>query len=326
MAIVHCAVYEDGRQREEELALSDACEAGQGPGSFTWLDLFEPPPGEFEAVRQEFNLHPLAVEDALSAHQRPKLERYGDTLFLVLKTLSAEERPGDRHHVRVGEVMVFAGEGFLVTVRHGAGTELDTARERSDRELLARGATGGLYAVVDQVVDEYEPIVRGFEQQVADVEELIFAELARVDPTPRLYALGREVLRLQRAISPLLEPAAELVSGRVPGIDDALRTYFRDIQDHLVRMKSALDALNELLQTLLQANLAQVTVRQNEDVRKISAWVAIVAVPTMVAGIYGMNFEHMPELSWRFGYPAVLLVMVTICAALYLRFRRAGWL
>jgi magnesium transporter len=318
--IVECAVYQDGRRRAGALPLDQACEAGQEPGAFVWVGLVEPTADEFEAMRREFALHPLAVEDALSAHERPKLERYGDMTFVVLK--SAEYRD-EAEEVRFGQVMVFVGESFVITVRHGEGADLAAVRRRveGDPAALRRGTAGALHAIVDAVVDGYEPVVTGLQNDVDEAEQELFGGSSS-QVTVRIYKLGREVLGFSRAVAPLVAPVEHLVRQG----DEELRSYFRDVYDHLVRINQQVEAMHELLSSLLQANLTQVSVRQNEDMRKISAWVAILAVPTMIAGIYGMNFEHMPELRWELGYPAVLTVIAVICTGLYVRFKRSGWL
>ena len=323
--IVECAVYEDGRRREGDLALEEACEAASEDGAFVWIGLFEPTEEEFRAIRTEFSLHPLAVEDALAAHERPKLERYGDTLFLVLKTAAYDD---EREEINVGEIMVFVGSGFLITVRHGSASELSDVRSRleNDEEHLRRGTMTALHAILDKVVDDYEPVVLGVQTDVDEVEERLFGGAGSGEATGRIYKLGREVLEFSRAVSPLLPAVEKLAGGRVEGVDDELQSYFRDVFDHLVRVHQQVDGFHELLGSLLQANLTQVTVQQNSDMRRISAWVAILAVPTMIAGIYGMNFEHMPELKWELGYPAVLLVIGVACSVLYAKFKKAGWL
>ncbi len=323
--IVECAVYEDGRRRGD-LPLDEACEAGQGDGAFVWIDLYEPPPAEFAALQAEFSLPELAVEDALSAHERPKLDRYGRLAFLVLKTATYHDA---EEEVRFGEVMVFAGDNFLIVVRHGEGTDMTGVRERLDSEpaRLDRGSIGAVHAVVDHVVDGYEPVVRGLQADVDEVEDALFADGGDLS-TRRIYKLGREVLEFSRAVGPLVDPVARLARGEFTDMhnDEEAQQYFRDVEDHVQRIDQWVEAQRDLLNNLLQASLTQVGVRQNEDMRRISAWVAILAVPTMVAGIYGMNFEHMPELGWRFGYPLVLGVMVVVCLVLYLRFRKSGWL
>jgi magnesium transporter len=322
--IVECAVYEDGHRREGEVPLQDACAAGQEDGAFVWVGLHEPTADEFDSMQREFSLHPLAVEDALTAHERPKIEHYGDMTFVVLKTAKYVD---ETEEVVFGQVMVFVGESFVITVRYGEPSGLAEVRTRMEEEpdQLRRGTAGALHAIIDKVVDDYEPVVAGLQTDVDQVEAELFGG-ATGAVTVRIYKLGREVLQFTRAVGPLIAPVDHLVRADVPGTNVEMKSYFRDILDHLMRINQQTEAMHELLSNLLQANLTQVSVRQNEDMRKISAWVAIAAVPTMIAGIYGMNFEHMPELTWRFGYPAALLVMLTICLSLYWRFKRAGWL
>jgi magnesium transporter len=322
--IVDCAVYEGGRRRSGELSLHGASEACRQDGAFVWLGLFEPSPDELDSVRREFDLHELAVEDALHAHQRPKLEVFDDTLFVVLKParyIDSEEV------VETGEIHLFVSDAFVVAVRHGEASSLSEARKRLERrsELLAAGTGGVLYAIVDKVVDDYEPVVEGLAQDIQQIEAQVFST-DRTNPVERIYKMEREVLEFSRAVTPLTPAIDRLARGHFAIINDELHEYFRDVHDHLLRESQRIDGFRDLLSSALQANLTQVSVRQNEDMRRITAWVAILAVPTMVAGIYGMNFKHMPELGWTYGYPAVLLVTLTICAVLYRRFRRAGWL
>ena len=318
-------MYDEGRRRVGDLALEDACEAGQEDGAFSWIDLYEPTPGEFDALQREFSLHPLAVEDALEAHERPKLERYGETALIVLRTAHYDD---EREDIDFGEILLFSGDGFVITVRHGAANDLDEIRAKLEGEpdRLARGGAAVLHAVVDKVVDDYEPVVHGLQNDIDEVEEALFGADGGGASTKRIYRLGREVIEFSRAVQPLVEPVRRLARGDVVGDDEDLRRYFRDVQDHIERVDNWVAAQRDLLANLLQANLTQVTIVQNGDMRKISAWVAIVAVPTMIAGIYGMNFEHMPELKSELGYPAVMTVIVVACVFLYTRFKRSGWL
>ena len=322
--IVECAVYEDGRRTATHLPLENACEAGQEPGAFVWVGLYEPTPEEFDALVAEFSLHPLAVEDAVHAHERPKIERYGDMTFVVLKTARYLD---DAETVIFGQVMIFVGESYVITVRHGEINDLSEVRRRveSDPDQLRRGPLGALHAIIDAVVDSYEPVVAGLQTDVDQAEQELFGGAGGV-VTVRIYKLGRHVLGFSKAVSPLIAPMEHVVRGDYFKLEGDLRSYYRDVLDHLIRINQQVDAMHQLLGNLLQANLTQVTVRQNEDMRKISAWVAILAVPTMIAGIYGMNFEHMPELEWELGYPAVLVVIAVACTVLYRRFRAAGWL
>ena len=323
--IVDCAVYEDGVRREGSVDFTDAARATSDESpDFVWLGVHEPTAAEFDAVQREFDLHELAVEDAVKAHQRPKLEMYGDTLFVVLKTVRYVD---SEEVIRTGQIMLFVNPRFVITVRHGEASDLQAVREAVEQrpDMLRCGPGAVLHAVLDKVVDDYEPAAEGLEIDIQEVEAEVFAENSH-NPAERIYKLEREVLEFQRAVAPLAAPVDRLARGQFDLIPPALQSYFRDVHDHLLRVTGRIETFRELLGSALQANLTQVTVRQNADMRRISAWVAILAVPTMIAGIYGMNFEHMPELGWQYGYPAVLVVILVICTTLYRRFRRAGWL
>jgi magnesium transporter len=325
MTIVDCAVYQDGKRRGGDLALEQAYEhCAADNSSWVWIGLHQPTEEEFDAVKDEFDLHPLAVEDAIKAHQRPKLEEYGDSLFFVFKPARYHD---DVEEVEFGEILVFMGQGFLITVRHGQTTELAGVRKQieSDPEVLHRGPAGVLHAIVDRIVDDYDPVLRGVEDDIEEVEETVFSA-DRTNPAQRIYHLKQEVLDLHRATAPLIGPLEQLSRDKHEFIPEEMHSYFRDVYDHAVRANEQVENHREMLNSVLGANLTQVTVRQNDDVRKISAWVAILAVPTMIAGIYGMNFEHMPELKSTLGYPIVLAVMLTACSGLYVYFKRAGWL
>ncbi|HEX8066009.1 MAG TPA: magnesium/cobalt transporter CorA [Thermoleophilaceae bacterium] len=324
--IVDCAVYDDGRrQSRERLPLEEAYRAGAADDArFVWIGLHEPSPEEFDAVAREFELHELAAEDAVKPHQRPKLEVYDDTVFLVLKTVSYEEEDSQ---VETGQVMLFVGPGFLITIRHGPYADLHPVREEVERrpELLRCGVGAVVYAILDRVVDHYAPVVDAVDEDIEEVENEVFSD-TRTNPTERIYKLQREVLELHRATAPLVDPLDRITRGEFGFVSDELASYFRDVYDHVVRADEQVESFRDLLHGMLEANMAQISVRQNDDMRKISAWVAIIAVPTAVAGIYGMNFEHMPELRWKFGYPLSLLAMLVACTVLYRAFKRAGWL
>ena len=325
--IVDCATYRDGRRVKAPEDFSDALEAVRDAGDgFLWIGLHEPTAEELDLVSAEFGLHPLAVEDALTAaHQRPKLERYPDSLFSVVKTI-AYERP-DRP-VATGEVLLFVGDSFVITVRHGAISPLGgLRRELEERgELLRLGPASVLYAVWDRVVDDYLDLVAALQDDLDELEAEVFAPGRTRGVAERIYAFKRQVVAFRRAAAPLQEPAARLVGGEVPYVPDELRAYLRDVLDHLTKVNEQIDALDRLLSDILAANLAQVSVQQNNDMRKISAWAALAAVPTMIAGIYGMNFDHMPELHQVWGYPAAVTLMALVCGVLYRGFRRADWL
>jgi magnesium transporter len=321
--IVDHAVYEHGKRRAEPVALEDTYEQCRREGVFAWIGLQEPTEEEFESVRREFGLHELAIEDAIKAHQRPKLEFYGESLFVVLKTarwIDPEER------IELGEILVFVGEGFIISVRHGETALHDVRLQMEQRpELLAQGPSAALYGIVDRVVDDYEPVLEELDSSIRETETDVFSP-ASSNPAGRIYQLKRAVLDLHAALGPLAPAVEKLATTEHPLIGEDMRPYFRDIHDHLLRATGQVHGYRELLTNVLAANLTQASVRQNEDVRKISAWAAIIAVPTLISGIYGMNFDHMPELSWTLGYPLALFMMALACFLLYKQFRRTGWL
>jgi magnesium transporter len=324
--IVDCAVYDQGERRDGELDVRHASEEARAAedGKFVWIGLKEPDPDEFDSVAREFGLHELAVEDAVKAHQRPKIEDYDGTLFVVLKTAKYHDA---EETVEIGEINLFVGEGFVISVRHGEPSPLDDVRHRLEHrpDLLRCGPGSVMHAIVDKVVDDYVPVLGGIEDDIEEVEEEVFSA-ERTSPTERMYKLKREVLSMHRATAPLIDPLAKLARGDVPHVHDDITEYFRDVYDHVARANDTVENMRDVLNGILDANIAQVSVRQNEDMRKITAWVAILAFPTMIAGIYGMNFEHMPELSWTVGYPAVLVVMLAGCFTIWRVFKRAGWL
>jgi len=321
--IVDYAVYEGGHRVEDAIPLDELHERSQANHGFAWIGLFEPTAEEFDSVAGEFNLHPLAVEDAITAHQRPKLERYGDSLLFVLKTARWDAEADD---VRFGEVLLFIGDDFIISVRHGE-LDLHGVRQQleSQPDILECGPSAVLYAIVDSVVDGYEPVVEALDASISGIERDVFSG-SRRNPTERIFARKRDVLELYGAIVPLLEPVEILARAGFPQINPKMKPYFRDVHDHLLREYGRVQQLREVLTSILTANLTQASIRQNEDVRKISAWAAIIAVPTLITGVYGMNFDHMPELGWSFGYPAALTLMASICGLLYWRFRKSGWL
>jgi magnesium transporter len=323
--IVDCAVYEEGRRREGNTTLADASQLCRRDGSFAWLGLFEPSEEELKRVEAEFGLHPLAVEDAVKAHQRPKLEVYGDTLFFVLKPVRYID---PEEVIEIGEILLFVNPAFVISVRHGKPSPLQAVRTRldSDPDLISHGPGAVLYAILDRVVDDYGPVVEGVDADIQQIEGEVFSDDRHLNPAQRIYRLESEVLDFDRAVAPLAAAVDRLARGDFGVIDKELRRYFLDVHDHLLRVVPQVHGFRELLSTALHANLTQISVRQNEDMRRISAWVAILAVPTAVAGIYGMNFEHMPELKSELGYPAVLLFILIVCVVLHRRFKRAGWL
>ncbi len=296
--IVDCAIYRDGRRTAGPADFSDAIEQARASGdAFLWIGLYEPTETEFDQVTSEFGLHPLAVEDALRAHQRPKLEVYDDSLFLVLKPIQYDE---DTKAVVTGELMIFIGGCFVVTVRHGEANPLGTVRTRLEQapDVLQHGPTAVMYAVSDAVVDHYLEVADALHTDLDALEAEVFTPdgAGRSDSAGRIYAFKRKVLEFRWATAPLTEPMARLAGATVPFVHRRSQPFFRDVSDHLTRTNDHVDNLDRLLSDILAAHLAQMGVRQNDDMRKISAWAAMAAVPTMVAGIYGMNFAHMPEL------------------------------
>jgi magnesium transporter len=325
--IVDCAVYTNGHRRPGDLPLEQALEAGSEPDSFVWIGLHEPTPEEFAAVRVEFGLHDLAVEDAIRAHQRPKLEVYDDDLFVVLKTARYDDA---REAVEFAELQLFVGTNYVVSVRHGVASALAEVRKVIEKDLtrIRCGPMAVLHAVIDHVVDDYAPAIAGLDNDMAEIESAVFApERPRgFDPSERIFKLKREVLEFHRNTEPFLEPLGRLAAGQLPGAHPELHSYFRDVEDHLTRSISAVAHVRDLLSDALDANLAQITVRQNNDMRTISAWVAIGGIPTVIGAIYGMNFENMPELKAHYGYFVVIIAMAVVCIYLYRRFKRIGWL
>lgn len=327
--IVDCAIYREGRRTEGPADFSDALAQARAAGdAFLWIGLYEPTEKEFDQVSTEFGLHPLAVEDALSAHQRPKLEVYDDSLFAVIKPVLYDH--GD-DTVTSHELMVFIGDSFVVTVRHGEGAPLAAVRRRleSEPEVLKHGPTAVLYAVSDAIVDHYIDVAGELQVDLEELETQVFAPSGTTDSkntAARIYTFKRQVLEFRRATVPLVAPMGRLSSAGVPFVQEHARPFFRDVQDHLTRANEQVEGLDRLLSDILSAHLAQMGVRQNDDMRKISAWAAMAAVPTMVAGIYGMNFDHMPELHWVVSYPVVLLLMAGAVFGLYRQFKRRGWL
>ena len=322
--IVDCGIYDGGVRRAGTFTFEEAYEASKGADTFVWLGLYEPTAEEFASVKAAFALHELAVEDALKAHQRPKLEVYDDSIFIVLKTARYVD---SEEVVTLGELLLFVGESFLVAVRHGEASPLVETRKRIEKrpELLRCGPGAVLWAILDHVVDDYLPVLQGLEQDIDQVENEVFSP-GKENPAERIYFLKREVIEFLRSCQPLTGPLEDLVRGRFEPVPPEIRTYLRDVEDHLTRVVEQLGALRDLLTSILQSNLTQLSIRQNEDMRKISAWAAILAVPTMIAGIYGMNFQNMPELKAAWGYPFALGLMAVLCAALYAAFKRSGWL
>ncbi|MEV0620049.1 magnesium/cobalt transporter CorA [Nonomuraea sp. NPDC050404] len=329
--IVDKAIYCNGVRETISGDISDAFNNARTRGDcFLWIGLHEPTQEEFDLITSEVKLHPLAVEDAIHAHQRPKLERYDDTLFIVLKPLLYVEETSD---IEVGEINLFLGADFVISVRHGQADPLGGVRRRieADPGLLAAGPSGVLYAICDQVVDTYSRISHEVENDLIELERRVFSG-EHADVTADIYSLKREVLEFRTAQDPLIPVLEEIVKGRVELCSDT-REQFRDVLDHLLRVDVQVDEHNELLSSALSAHLAlvsreqsQAAIQQNADMRKISSWAALIAVPTMIAGIYGMNFDYMPELHWLLGYPLSLTMMVIAVLIVHRLLRRSGWL
>ncbi|MFD7923689.1 magnesium/cobalt transporter CorA [Streptomyces sp. NPDC059740] len=325
--IVDCALYRGGRRTEGPKDLDAAlARAREDEDTFLWLGVLEPTAEQFDEFSRVFGLHELAVEDALKAHQRPKLEVYDDSLFMVLKPVVYDH---DKDTITTEELMLFVGDSFVLTVRHGSHSPLGSVRDRMehDREVLRQGPTAVLYAVCDAVVDHYIDVAAELQVDLEELEAEVFAPPGSGTGTAeRIYGFKRQVMEFRRATGPLAEPMTRLQGAGVPFVHEQSRPFFRDVSDHLSRANDSVEGLDRLLSDVLSAHLAQMGVRQNDDMRKISSWAALAAVPTLIAGIYGMNFQHMPELSWTYGYPAVLLLMAVLEWLLFRGFKRRGWL
>ena len=338
MMIVDNAIYVDGRRTVEPRSLRETYEALRKEHGVAWIGLYRPTEEEFASVAEEFSLHELAVEDALEAHQRPKLERYGQTLFVVLRTARYLDAPEE---VEFGEIHIFVGEDFVITVRHGEAPALSEVRRRleADPELLMRGPEAILYAIMDRVVDGYAPVVRGLENDIDEIEVEVFSGNAEV--SRRTYELSREVIEFQRAVKPLTGISSALIAGfEKYRVDAELQRYLRDVQDHAIQVNERVAGFRELLQNILSVNLTLVSLQQNEEVKalteasieqndevkRISAWAAILFAPTLIGTVYGMNFKYMPELHWALGYPFALVLMLLVSVTLHAIFKRRNWL
>jgi len=320
--LINCAAYQDGRKlgdiRKEEIR-----DYLSRPGSFVWVALKDSTPEELAEMQQAFGLHELAVEDASHGHQRPKLEEYGDSLFVVVQTVEAI---GDE--LNVGELSIFAGRNYLLSVRNRTEQGFTNVRQRTEREphLLKLGSGFVLYALIDTVVDRYFPVLDGLEDELERLEERIFAGTPSRENIESLYALKQKLTTLKHAAGPLQETTGKLYGGRVPEICAGTQDYFRDVYDHLLRINQSIDSLRDMATTAMSVNLSLVTIQENETTKRLAAYAALVAVPTMIAGVYGMNFEHIPELEWVWGYPLSLALMVGIDGYLFYRLRKAKWL
>jgi magnesium transporter len=326
-AVVDWGLYRDG-VRQPPTAFDVACHAARSGDGFLWLGLHDPTREQLDQLGPHFGIHPLAVEDAANTAQRPKLERYEDLVLLAMRTLGYVEGPRrDDGVVETGSVLVLLGEHYVITVRHGRHASMSGLRHRleEDPRQLSLGPSAVLHAIADKVVDDYLAVVDAVNEDIEEIETEVFASRTPTD-VERIYQLKRDVIEMKRTVGPLTGPLRELAERPGRLVNPEIRDYFRDVEDHLARVREQIQSFNELLDSILQAGLARLSVSENEDMRKISAWVAIAVVPTMIAGIYGMNFTHMPELSLTWGYPAALGLMVVICGGLYRGFKRNGWL
>ncbi len=322
--LISCAVYEDGRKLadipQDEIHLHL-----EKPGRFVWVALKDPSPEELEQMRVQFDLHELAVEDALHGHQRPKVEEYGDCLFVVMQTVELMESGNALHE---GEVDVFVGKNYVLSIRKRTQHGFKGVRERAEREphLLKEGPGYVLYLLMDAVVDRYFPVADAFEDELERIEDRIFKGAPARANIEALYDLKRKLMVLRHAVGPLHEAVGKLYGGRVPAVTTGVQEYYRDVYDHLFRITQSIDSRRDMLTTAITVNLSLITVNESETMKRLAAYAALVAVPTMIAGIYGMNFEFMPELHWKMGYPVTLGVMAIVDCYLFYRFRQAGWL
>jgi len=322
--LINCVVYEDGTKLAD-IPVSDISDYVSLPGCFVWVALHDATPEELSELQAEFGLHPLAVEDAHNGHQRPKVEEYADSLFVVMHLLEAGT--GGPGTLEIGELDVFVGRNYVLSVRNRSDHGFTEVRERCEREpeLLKDGPGFVLYALMDAVVDRYFPIIDAFEDELETIEQRIFTKGVARESIKRLYELKQRLTLLKHAVAPLLEGTSKLHGGRVPQICAGSQEYFRDVIDHLSRINNTIDSIRDTIGTAIHVNLSMVTIEDGEVTKRLAAWAAIFAVCTAFAGIWGMNFEHMPELKWRYGYVAALLLITSLCGYLYWRFRRAGW-
>ena len=320
--LINCVAYQDGK-RFAEIQPEDIHRYLAMPGCFVWVALLERDPAALEQMREEFGLHPLAVEDARNGHQRPKVEDYGDSLFVVLHLLEPDDGS-----LRVGEVNVFAGPNYILTIRSHAekGFQAVRARCESEPELLQLGAGYVLYALVDAVVDRYFPLLDDIETELESIEDRIFEGASPRENVEALYGLKQKLGVFRHAVAPLLEAVDNLYGARAPRVCAEMKDYFRDVSDHLQRLNQTIESIRETIATAIAVNLSMISLQENETMKRLAAYGALVAVPTMIAGVYGMNFQHMPELGWKFGYGTVVALMVIIDSYLFYRLRKAKWL
>ncbi len=325
--LISCVAYQNGRKLAD-LTKESISEYVVRPDCFVWVALYDPSPPELDEIAEEFGLHELAVEDARHGHQRPKIEEYGDSLFAVLHTIELVKAEDDSEELRSGEVDIFVGPNYVLSVRHRTQIGFAAVRARTEREpeLLRHGAGYVFYALMDNVVDRYFPVIDAFESELESIEEQIFVRGEARSNIESLYALKQRLMALKHAVDPLMEASGRLYGGRVPQICSGMGEYFRDVYDHLYRIHTSIEAIREMLATAIQVNLGMISLSDNEVTKQLAAWAAIIAVPTMIAGIYGMNFEVMPELHFAFGYPVAVTVMIVLDVLLYRHFKKLKWL
>ncbi|CAL60315.1 Putative Magnesium and cobalt transport protein CorA [Herminiimonas arsenicoxydans] len=320
--LINCVAYQDGNKLSD-ITIEEISDYLKRPNCFVWVALKDAEPAELEQMQEEFNLHDLAVEDAMKGHQRPKVEEYGDSLFVVVKT--AEMVEGTVH---IGELDIFVGPNYVLSVRNRSSQGFLGVRARCEQEpeQLRKGSAFVLYALMDAVVDRYFPVVEALESELEFIEGKIFHKGSQRANIERLYELKREVVMLKHVVAPLMESVGKLYGGRVPSLCESTREYFRDVGDHLYRINALADAFRETITTAIQVNLSMVTIEESEVNKRLAAWAAIFAVATAFFGLWGMNFKFMPELEWKYGYPVSVLMVAGVCGYLYYRFRKSGWL
>jgi magnesium transporter len=320
--VVNCIAYADGF-KAAPVEIGRLGEVLEKENHFIWIGLNDPDDELLFTLQKELHLHDLAIEDTRKAHQRPKLETYGETLFIVLRTVQMKEL-----RVEFGETHFFVGENFIVSVRHGSNYSYSEVRSRCESTpmLLKKGPGFALYALMDAIVDQYFPVIDTLETELTGLEEKIFHEKFRKETTVKMYRLKRQMLEVKRAVSPLIDICNKLMRFDLKIIHEETRPYFRDVYDHTIRINEMVDNTRELLSTAMDSNLSMISISQSEVSKRFAGWAALIGIPTMVAGIYGMNFQHMPELQWSYGYPVVMAITGVLCVVLYFRFKKSGWL
>ncbi len=324
-SVINSAAYRNG-VRVADVPIADLADAWQHSDRFFWIGLYEPTEMILLHIQHAFHLHDLAIEDAHKAHQRPKLDVYDDSMFVVVRTVMLSQ--GGEHRIEFGETHIFLGDRYLITVRHGSLQSHIGVRAKCEAtpNLLAKGEGFVLHAVLDFIVDQYFPVIDALEEELDELEEHIFSGKFVRSVTERIYHLRRDLLEIKQAITPLIEVSSQLVRTNSELIAVDARPYFQDVHDHVIRIADMIDGLQQLSHTALESNLALISVSQNDDTKRLASWAAILAVPTMIAGLYGMNFEYMPETQWEWGYPLSLIIMFSSCTFLYKWFRKVGWL